>query len=101
MTLCVVLQTSPAHLQAWIRLSTAPLEPSVASAAGKLLAAAYAGASGRRMLADLSGHLGPVQSIRVGFAFPWDARLSAPTISNASSNPLRFGALMQIAAGGT
>ena len=40
---CVVLQTSPAHLQAWIRLSTSPLEPSVASAAGKLLAAAYGG----------------------------------------------------------
>jgi hypothetical protein len=40
---CVVLQTSPAHLQAWIRLSPSPLEPSVASAAGKLLAAAYGG----------------------------------------------------------
>jgi hypothetical protein len=37
---CVVLQTSPAHLQAWIRLSTSPLEPSVVSAAGELLAAA-------------------------------------------------------------
>jgi hypothetical protein len=40
---CVVLQTSRAHLQAWIRLSVSPLEPAVASAAGKLLAAAYGG----------------------------------------------------------
>jgi len=40
---CVVLQTSPGHLQAWIRLSTSPLEPAVATAAGKLLAAAYGG----------------------------------------------------------
>ena len=40
---CVVLQTSPAHLQAWIRLSTTPLPPSEASAAGKLLASAYGG----------------------------------------------------------
>jgi hypothetical protein len=38
---CVVLQTSPGHLQAWVRLSTAPLEPAVATAAGKLLAAMY------------------------------------------------------------
>jgi len=40
---CVVLQTSPGHLQAWIRLSAAPLEPAVATAAGKLLATAYGG----------------------------------------------------------
>ena len=40
---CVVLQTSPGHLQAWIRLSTSPLEPALATAAGKLLARAYGG----------------------------------------------------------
>lgn len=40
---CVVLQTSPGHLQAWIRLSTSPLQPAVATAAGKLLATAYEG----------------------------------------------------------
>src|SRR3954451_11034746 len=40
---CVVLQTSPGHLQAWIRLSAAPLEPEVATAAGKLLALTYGG----------------------------------------------------------
>jgi DNA primase RepB-like protein len=40
---CVLLQTSPGHLQAWIRLSDSPLEPAVATAAGKLLARAYGG----------------------------------------------------------
>ncbi len=38
---CVVLQTSPGHLQAWIRLSTAPLAPALATAAGKHLACLY------------------------------------------------------------
>jgi hypothetical protein len=40
---CVVLQTSPGHLQAWIHLSTAPLPPVVATAAGKQLAHLYGG----------------------------------------------------------
>jgi hypothetical protein len=40
---CVVLQTSPGRLQAWVRLSTSPLEPAVATAAGKHLARLYGG----------------------------------------------------------
>ena len=40
---CVVLQTSPHHLQAWIHLSVLPLEPAVATAAGKWLAWTYGG----------------------------------------------------------
>ena len=40
---CVVLQTSAGHLQAWIHLSTSPLEPAVATAAGKQLARIYGG----------------------------------------------------------
>ena len=40
---CVVLQTSPGHLQAWIRLSTSGLEPALATAAGKHLAHIYGG----------------------------------------------------------
>jgi hypothetical protein len=42
-TPCVVLQTSPGHLQAWVCLRTGPLEPAVATAAGKRLAHAYGG----------------------------------------------------------
>ena len=40
---CVVLETSPGHWQAWIRLSASPVEPAVATAAGKQLARAYGG----------------------------------------------------------
>jgi len=40
---CVVVQTSPGHLQAWVHLSASPLQPAVASAAGRLLARAYGG----------------------------------------------------------
>lgn len=40
---CVVVQTSPGHLQAWIRLSSSPLEPAVATAASRHLAHLYGG----------------------------------------------------------
>jgi hypothetical protein len=40
---CVVLQTSPGHLQAWIHLSTSPLEPAVATVADKQLVRLYGG----------------------------------------------------------
>jgi hypothetical protein len=40
---CVVVQTSADHLQAWVCLSSGPLEPAVATAAGKWLARAYGG----------------------------------------------------------
>ncbi len=40
---CVVLQTSPGHLQAWIRVSPTPLEPAVATAISRQLARLYGG----------------------------------------------------------
>ena len=40
---CVVLQTSPGHLQAWIRVSITPLEPAVATSVSKQLAHTYGG----------------------------------------------------------
>lgn len=40
---CVVLQTSPANLQAWIHVSRTPLEPAVATAIGRQLAHTYGG----------------------------------------------------------
>ncbi|MGA8622533.1 MAG: DNA-primase RepB domain-containing protein [Candidatus Sulfotelmatobacter sp.] len=40
---CVVLQSSPGHLQVWIRVSTTPLEPTVATAISKELARTYGG----------------------------------------------------------
>lgn len=38
---CVVLQSSPRHFQAWVRVSTGPLEPALATAIGRYLAHAY------------------------------------------------------------
>lgn len=40
---CVVLETSPGHLQAWVRVSISPLEPVVATAVSKHLAHTYGG----------------------------------------------------------
>lgn len=40
---CVVLQTSPGHLQAWVRVSTTPLQPALATTLGRLLAERYGG----------------------------------------------------------
>ncbi len=40
---CVVLRTSPGHLQAWIRVSPTPLDPAVATAIGRQLARLYGG----------------------------------------------------------
>ena len=40
---CVVLQTSPGHLQAWVRVSTTPLEPALATTLGRILAERYGG----------------------------------------------------------
>jgi len=72
---CVVLQTSPTHLQAWIRLSTSPLEAAVASTASKLLAAAYGGdpaSADWRHLGRLAGFTNqkPARRTLPGYA-PW------------------------------
>ena len=40
---CVVLETSPGHLQAWVHVSTKPLKPAVATTLGRLLAERYGG----------------------------------------------------------
>ena len=40
---CVVIQTSPGHLQAWVRVSPSPLEPPVATAISRHLNRAYGG----------------------------------------------------------
>lgn len=72
---CVVIETSPGHLQAWIRLSTSPLEPAVATAASQRLARAYGGdlasADGRH-LGRLAGFTNqkPERRTPRGYA-PW------------------------------
>ena len=55
---CLVLQTSPGNLQAWVRVSPAPLEPAVATAIARHLARTYGGDGGSaegRHLGRLAG----------------------------------------------
>jgi RepB DNA-primase from phage plasmid len=59
---CVVLQTSPGHLQAWVRVSVTPLEPVVATAIGRELAQRYGGdpaSADWRHLGRLAGFTNP------------------------------------------
>ena len=57
---CVVLESSPGHLQAWIHVSTKPLEPAVATTLGRFLAERY---GGDRASADWR-HLGRLAGFR-------------------------------------
>jgi hypothetical protein len=86
---CVVLQTSPGHLQAWIHPSRTPLEPVVATAAGKLLAAAYGGGPAStdwRYLGRLAGFTNqkPVRRTLAGYA-PWGEGRGHPGWLGAAS----------------
>lgn len=72
---CVVLQTSPGHLQAWIHVSPVPLEPAVATAMGRELAHTYGGdlaSTDWRHLGRLAGFTNqkPERRLRGGW-FPW------------------------------
>jgi hypothetical protein len=71
---CVVLQTSPGHLQAWIRVSTFPLEPAAATAIGKHLACAYQGdlaSTDWRHLGRLAGFTNQKPQRRTDGYAPW------------------------------
>jgi len=70
---CVVLQTSPGHLQVWIRISTSPLQPAVATAVGKQLAHTYGGdlaSTDWRHLGRLAGFINqkPLRRLPDGWA---------------------------------
>jgi hypothetical protein len=72
---CVVLQTSPGHLQAWIHVSTLSLQPTVANAIGKHLACLYRGDSAStdwRHLGRLAGFTNQKSERRTGNGYaPW------------------------------
>jgi len=72
---CVVLQTSPGHLQVWVHVSSTPLPPTRASAIGKRLALAYGGdraSTDWRHLGRLAGFTNqkPQRRTRHGYP-PW------------------------------
>jgi hypothetical protein len=91
---CVVLQTSPGHLQAWIHLTTSPLEPALATAVGKQLARIYGGdlaSTDWRHLGRLAGFTNqkPQRRTPGGYA-PWVKILHAhPGLARNADGLLR------------
>lgn len=72
---CLVLETSPGHLQAWIHVNTSPLAPSLATAVARQLACYYGGdpaSADWRHLGRLAGFTNqkPARHTRRGYA-PW------------------------------
>jgi hypothetical protein len=72
---CVVIETSPGHLQAWIQVSSQPLEPAVATDVGRQLARLYQGdraSTDWRHLGRLAGFTNqkPQRILPVGWP-PW------------------------------
>jgi hypothetical protein len=73
---CVVLQTSPGNLQAWVQVSLTPIDPVIATSVGKLLARAYGG--------DLASpdwrHLGRLAGFTNRKPHRYDARGCSPWV---------------------
>ena len=95
---CVVLQTSPGHLQAWIRVSLTPLQPVVAALISKQLARAYGGdlaSTGWCHLGRLAGFTNQKLARRTACgSAPWVKVLEArPILASAAQDLL--GSAMQ------
>jgi hypothetical protein len=78
---CVVVQTSPGHWQAWVRVTSTPLPPALASAVGRRLAHLYGGdpaSTDWRHLGRLAGFTNqkPQRRTPAGLA-PWVKVLEA------------------------
>lgn len=91
---CVVLQTSPGHLQAWVRISVMPLEPPVATLIGKHLAHAYGGdlaSTDWHHLGRLAGFTNQKRERRTASGFaPWVKVVEArPILARAAQDLLR------------
>src|SRR5687767_4463191 len=77
---CVVLQTSPGHLQAWLHVSRQPLEPALATAIAKRLAYTYRGdpaSADWRHLGRLAGFTNHKPERRTRNGPPWVKLLHA------------------------
>lgn len=94
---CVVLQTSPRHFQAWIRVSTTPLEPVVATLISRQLAHTYGGdwaSTDWRHLGRLAGFTNQKLERRTASgSSPWVKILQArPILASAAQDLLRSAA---------
>jgi hypothetical protein len=94
---CVVLQTSPGHLQAWVHVSSTPLPPGIATAIGQQLARTYGGdraSTDWRHLGRLAGFTNqkPQRRFHNGNA-PWVQVVSTRTgMASRASDLLRSAA---------
>lgn len=91
---CVMLQTSPGHLQAWIRVSTTPLEPAIATSVSKQLAHTYGGdlaSTDWRHLGRLAGFMNQKLARRTpSGSAPWVKVVEArPMLASAAQDLLR------------
>ena len=91
---CVVVETSPGHLQAWVHVSTPALPPTVATAVGRQLARLYRGdpaSSDWRHVGRLAGFTNqkPQRRLPSGLA-PWVKLLYAtPGLASSSHSLLQ------------
>lgn len=89
---CVVLQTSPGHLQAWLHVSRCPLEPALATAVARQLARTYGGDLGSadwRHVGRLAGFTNPKPDRRTPRGYsPWVTLLHARAGLAASAEDL-------------
>jgi RepB DNA-primase from phage plasmid len=90
---CVVLETSPGHLQSWVRVSTTPLEPAVATTLGRLLAERYGGdraSTDWRHLGRLAGfsNLKPATCALTGIAPTVQIIHAEPILASAAQKTL-------------
>jgi hypothetical protein len=95
---CVVLQTSPGHLQAWVHVSSTPLPPAIATAIGQQLARTYGAdraSTDWRHLGRLAGFTNrkPQRRFHNGNA-PWVQVVSTRTgLASRASDLLRSAAV--------
>jgi RepB DNA-primase from phage plasmid len=98
---CVVLQSSPGHLQAWIRVSTTPLKPAVATAISKQLAHTYGGdlaSTDWRHLGRLAGFTNQKLQRRMATGYaPWVKIVQAHAILASAAQDLLHSAPQGIA----
>ena len=90
---CMVLQTSPGHLQAWVHVSATPLPPGIATAIGKHLARTYGGdraSTDWRHLGRLAGFTNQKPQRRTGGYPPWvKVVYTCPGLARCAADLLR------------
>jgi RepB DNA-primase from phage plasmid len=98
---CVVLETSPGHLQAWVRVSTTGLEPKLATTLGRQLAQTYGGdlaSTDWRHLGRLAGFTNQKPQRRtVSGSAPWVRVVEARAILASAAQGLLHSATQAVA----